>query len=366
MAAPAVAAPVATVTAAAAIAAFLALPFAAPAARAAARFGPPGAESDSSIVIVAGGDVLLDRGVRGAMTAARDPLLPFRGLKPLLTGADVVLANLECPLASSCAPIPKPFSFRGDPELAPVLRQAGFTALSLANNHAYDCGREALLETAAHLEAAGILPVGAGADLEAARRGRRLTVRGIRLALLAFVDMPLEGLMPLADRPGPALWDQEASPAAVAAARGAADVVVVSLHWGGEYSPVPAPEQQRIAALLATAGADVIVGHHPHVVQPVERVGRTLVFYSLGNLVFDPLREEAAAGLLARLRFTTAGLNEASIAPTRIEAGATRPAGPLAGSADVRRLAAVSPEFSLEAAEPGWWRLTPVRAGVTR
>jgi poly-gamma-glutamate capsule biosynthesis protein CapA/YwtB (metallophosphatase superfamily) len=292
---------------------------------------PRGAPPSPPVVLVAGGDILLDRGVRTALEGTGNPDYPFEEISPIFREADLGLANLECSLVGPGVPIYKQFMFRGDPGMAPILRAAGLNALSLANNHAYDYGREALMETARHLSEAGIAPLGAGTNAEDASRARIVTIRGARLALLAFVDLELEGLLPLAGRPVPALADPEVVRARVSEARARADFVIVTMHWGLEYAPVPCDQQRRLAALLAGAGADLVIGHHPHVVQPYEWIGRTLVLYSLGNLVFDAQRPECEDGLLARIRIQSVKPElvwDAELIPIRIEQCRPRMAGP--------------------------------------
>jgi poly-gamma-glutamate synthesis protein (capsule biosynthesis protein) len=319
-------------------------------------------ESAPAVTLVVGGDILLDRGVRAAADASGDSAWSFRNLGPLLAGADVVVANLECPLTSSDALIFKQFMFRGDPSMARRMREAGFTALSLANNHAYDAGRPGFVETIHHLEAAGILPLGGGNDQEEAYRARIVRTRAGTVALLAFADLPLEGLMPIDSLPGPARFEPERAVAAVRAARSEADWVVVSMHWGLEYARAPAPRQEEVAQLLAREGVDVILGQHPHVLEPVERIGRTLVFYSLGNLVFDSPLPEASETVLARIRLRRGEPAEAEVLPLWIVQGAPQAfpeGGSVAGEGErvVRQLDGYARGVRFLPQESGWWRL---------
>lgn len=307
--------------------------------------------------LVAGGDVLLDRGVRQALAAAGDPARVFAGLTPLWSDADLVLANLECPLATTGPTVFKPFMFCGDPELAPVLRRAGFTAFSLANNHAYDAGRDGLLTTKGHLEAAGIVPVGADTTQAAACAARFWRDDGGVIALLACVDMPLEGLSPLDGLPEPARALSEHFLAAVRDARARADWVVVSVHWGSEYLPFEQERQFDLARRLAAAGADVILGHHPHVIQPVARVDGALVFYSLGNLVFDGSPPRAQESLLARLRFTRGAPVVAAVRPLRLTACAPQAAATADAVAILERLRRYSPGMTFQVQDDGWWQV---------
>ena len=319
---------------------------------------PPGVTAPAvpppRVTLIAGGDVLLDRGVRARIAAVGDSSAPFRDLARLLRGADIALANLECPLSDSGVLIRKKFMFRSGATMAPFLRRAGFTVMNLANNHAYDCGRDGLMETAASLQRAGIEPLGAGLDQADASRPVFLGPAGMRIALLGFVDLPLEGLMPLADRPGPAQAETRTVLAAIRAARGNADRIVVVVHWGREYRPLPTERQRNLAERMVEAGADVVIGHHPHVIQPVERIGKGIVFYSVGNLVFDQTALACAEGLLVRCEF--GGLEDAvSVMPVRItDCRPDRAPGSQARDI-ISRLSVRSPETTFIELPGGWW-----------
>ncbi len=308
--------------------------------------------------LVAGGDVLLDRGVREVIESTGDPARLFAGLSPLFAGTDIVLANLECPLATGGPVIHKPFMFCADPAWASALGAAGFTALSLANNHAYDAGRDGLLETARHLRAVGILPLGAGENQIEACRAHFVETPDGTVALLACVDLPLEGLAPLDSLPGPADASSELFFDAVKAARLQADWVVVTVHWGVEHVPYAHQRQSDLAHRLAEAGVDVILGHHPHVIQPVERIGRTLVFYSLGNLVFDVATPPSREALLARIKLHRDRTPVAELLPLLIVDCSPAAAGLDDGEPIVRRLEGVSAGVNFHSLDDGWWRVS--------
>ncbi|MCX6558212.1 MAG: CapA family protein [Candidatus Aminicenantes bacterium] len=263
----------------------------------------PAGGAAEEVVIVAGGDVLLDRGVRSAPGFAGDGRELFKFIQPVLADADIAFANLECPLASECYCLPKAYCLRGDPEKAQGLSAAGFDLLTLANNHVYDCGREAISSTVSVLTACGVQVAGAGADLAAASRPAVFNIRGVKVAIAAFTQFPLEGLCWDPARPTPALCSCAEMAERVKRIRKDVDLLIVSIHWGLEYSPLPSESQLATANALVEAGADVIVGHHPHVVQPCEKIGSHWVAYSLGNLVFDSRRPEARLAALIVVRF---------------------------------------------------------------
>lgn len=277
-------------------------------------------------MIVAGGDILFDRGVRAALATQDDPAFLFSGIAADVRAADLALANLECTLVDSgAAPVAKQFVFRGDPRMATTLSGVGFDALNLANNHTTDFGRGSLLETTQHLTDAGIVPIGAGRTRALAFMPRYMNASGRRVALLGFVDMRVEGLAPLDDEPTPASGDTTALFQSVKQAKQEADLVIVMLHWGYEYDVVPSWRQRELAARLAAVGADLILGSHPHVLQPIERIGRAIVCYSLGNLIFDQSRRECRETALVRVTFEAAR-SRIEVRPLSIEAARPVPA----------------------------------------
>lgn len=183
------------------------------------------------------------------------------------------------------------------------LRWAGFDVLGQANNHALDLGSAGLAETTSRLRTAGIATVGAGPDAEAAFQPLIREVDGVRLALLAFNAVPDPGAARRETGWVRAEWDPARAASAVDAARDRADAVVVSFHWGYEYETRVDPAQRDAARALLQAGADLVVGHHPHVVQAFEVDGDRCVAYSLGNFVFDQGQGETGRGLALRAFF---------------------------------------------------------------
>jgi len=306
--------------------------------------------ADGCVTIMAAGDILLDRGVKKKAFVESDPAYPLKHFPRIFRGADLVLANLECALTRGDSAYGKVYLFKAAPRYARLLARAGVAVLSLANNHAYDYGREALLETIGALEQQGIAASGAGRDLEQASRPRFFELKGLRVAVLSFVTMPLEGIVFLPDRPTPALASEELVARRLTEARRQADFVVVSVHWGREFTPRPDPAQLRWATFFREHGADLVVGHHPHVIQTVEQVGGKWVFYSLGNFVFDQPEEPRNLALAARVKVCPRGPVEISAVP--VEIVDTRPgvAGPGPAGRILKRLQEISPglRFTLQ------------------
>ena len=344
------------------------------------RDGQPLAADEAVVELIAVGDVMLGRGV----TEVPDPLA---AVAPWLRTVDLTMGNLESAIADSdWSPTPRTAGPDGQQPIilnAPAaavshLANAGFDLLSLANNHTLDYGPEGLAQTAARLQARGITPIGAGPGADAYRPVIR-QVNGLQLAFLAFNAVPEPGDSGSFEDSGRpvnseqwtvnsgqskddaaaagvwqrAEWDGDRAVMAVRAVRPQVDAVIVSVHWGYEYEPRADPWQEAAAQALLAAGADLIIGHHPHVVQnvylpppaasytePMENTRRTqreqegnlctpsvnlcvssvpsvfpLVAYSLGNFVFDQNQGETAWGLALRVFLDKQGLRAVQALP---------------------------------------------------
>ncbi len=275
------------------------------------RHGKPLASHEEVAEVIALGDVMVGRGVSGEI---------FDGVRSWLGTADLVVANLESvivedPEAYGFPTEESEFLLHAPPSAATQLRRAGFTVLGLANNHALDLGCEGLEEAVSHLQTAGIAVIGAGRDAEAAPRPLVRDIRGVRVALLAFNALPDPGANPRSGGWTPVAWNRERAVAAVEANSNDVDAVLVSVHWGYEYETSVDPAQRDAAQALLDAGADLVIGHHPHVVQPLEFSGRQAVAYSLGNFVFDQVHEGTQSGLALRAFFDGEGLRAAQAIP---------------------------------------------------
>lgn len=250
-------------------------------------------------MLVAVGDILMHQDVKKAATqnGGFEPM--WAEVTPFFRNADLVFGNLETPIAPIIGQPGKPYLFNAPADLPEALWRSGFTVLSTANNHAYDQGTRGLLETQTRLEIAGLVSIGSGRNRLQAMAPRILVRNGIRIAFLAWTDLFNLHL----NRAGQGPWvnelDEEEASEAVRAARFQADAVVVSVHWGKEDQHEPTPRQREVASLLFEAGADLILGHHPHVLQPLEvsELGgrRVAVAYSLGNFISNQNRIYDAA-----------------------------------------------------------------------
>jgi poly-gamma-glutamate synthesis protein (capsule biosynthesis protein) len=255
--------------------------------------------------IAAVGDVLMHGAVKDAAADHRAPGNDdgfgwlWAPVADLLAAADVTFANLETPIAPTAGRGSRSYIFNAPPAVVSALRRAGVKLVSVANNHAFDQGRAGFEETLARLDAADLPYVGAG---EPGREAgpRVLEVNGLRIAFLGYAHFfNQDGNACAAPARGPcaraALLDPERAIADVERAARTADAVVVSVHWGDEYHQQPREADVALAHRLADAGALLVLGHHPHVLQPIELYPRAdgrvaLIAYSLGNFVSNQSR----------------------------------------------------------------------------
>jgi len=276
--------------------------------------GPPRRAQERPLHLFAVGDILLAEGVL--------PLLQQHGygyplvqLAPLVAGHDLLVGNLEGPITAHDVPLDpgKRYVHRAAQASALALRDFGFDLLGLANNHALDYGLAGLRDTWRALDAAGIAHFGAGADEAAALSGAVVERAGIRIGFLGFMERfpayePL-GWFAAGDAHGVAALDEATLGRALVRLRPEVDVLVVSFHWGETYAPVT-PAQQRFGRLAVELGADLVLGHHPHVVQGVEIHRGVPIVYSLGNFSF---------GTRGRMHKVERALRHGFVADARLE-----------------------------------------------
>ena len=253
------------------------------------------------IVINAVGDIML-AGSAAPTFARLGYDYPFAVTAAELKQGDLAVGNLEAPIAVRGDEFTgKRFRFKAAPPGAAALKRAGFSVVTLANNHIMDYGEPALLETLHHLDQNGILHPGAGRDLTSARQQALIQVKGARIAFLAYsLTLPKE-FYAARGRAGTAPGYQAYFKADIARAKATADYVVVSFHWGTEGAASPRPYQVAAAHAAVDAGADVVLGHHPHVLQGIERYKKGVILYSLGNFAFGSLSRSASRSAIARI-----------------------------------------------------------------
>lgn len=255
-------------------------------------------DTPGTVRIFFAGDILLDRGVRKRLS--HEPLDSLLApMRPVMQTADFCIGNLECPVTEIVEPIHKKYVFRGDTAGLGSLKRAGFTHLIMANNHSYDQGRSGMKDTYDNLIRYGISPVGFGASQSSACEPVLIQKNGLTIALFSSVILNLEGWMYFRDSAGICQATAEDLAERISKYKKAheAHLVVVSLHWGVEFQLFPHRIQRGQALLLTEAGADLIVGHHPHVVQDNDKYPGKFIYYSLGNFIFDQDFTPANQGL---------------------------------------------------------------------
>ncbi len=278
------------------------------------------------VVLAAVGDITFGEQV-GPAVDAYGGAYPWTAIAPALRSADLTTGNLETSVSTRGTPAVKEFTFRGPPKALPPMRSlAGFDVLTLANNHAVDYGRDALLDTIRGVRAAGILPIGAGADDRLARRPAILEAGGVRVAFLGYSDVNPYGFTAGPGEAGTAQAETGAIASDVRAARRRADVVVCFFHWGTELHPEPDSRQREFAAAALSAGAQVVVGAHPHVLGRVDRPRpHALVAWTLGNFVFPSSSDRARTAIL-RVLLDREGVRSHRLEPVQIDGFRPRPA----------------------------------------
>jgi poly-gamma-glutamate synthesis protein (capsule biosynthesis protein) len=273
--------------------------------------------ADRDITVLAVGDVMLGRHIAKVMNAGGSDF-PFREIAPAFRNADVVFGNLEAVIAEdgSLPAFPeKPYNFHAHKAAAPALGKAGFHVLSLANNHAMDYGPAALFETRRLLDKSGISTFGAGKDISEARRPTILIKNGVRFGFLGYGVAHSRAVYARKNRPGIAPVIMNDIQKDIRAVRSAVDVLIVSLHWGIEYEHIPSKRQREEARQIIDWGADMILGHHPHVMQGIEIYKGKIVAYSLGNFIFDQKGKGTDRSFILACRFREKALYSAEIIP---------------------------------------------------
>lgn len=241
----------------------------------------------------------------------------FDGVADELARGDILFGNLEGPLTDGGEPFPdKQFLFRTPPaKVAPALARAGFDVVSLANNHTLDYGATGLYDTLDALHDAGIQAIGAGINLAQARRPSILERDGHRVGFLAYSNTFPEEFWAQPDLPGTAFGHLHHIRADVTALREQVDSVVVSFHWGRESTTELRPYQPLLARAAIDAGADVVAGHHPHVLQGVEHYRDGIILYSLGNFTFGSYSENARTSAIAHVTLDRNGPRALELVP---------------------------------------------------
>jgi poly-gamma-glutamate synthesis protein (capsule biosynthesis protein) len=271
-------------------------------------------------VIHGTGDVSLDASYIPAF-ASNGYGWAWSGLDGLFERDDLTVINHECPSTDMSAPIQKEFVFRCAPEALRAAKRFGVEVASLANNHGFDHGPDALLDSIRNMERAGIVPVGAGETAREADAPSYVEVQGWRIAILGVGEVldPLNQVA-VGDNPGTAVGhDFARALRAIREADANADLVIVTIHWGVELDTQPRDYQVDEAHRMIDAGADAIFGHHAHRLQPMETYEGRPIFYGLGNFVWPNFSVEGSTTAVAEVVVTQDGRIRGRLLPAFIE-----------------------------------------------
>ncbi|MDX6770485.1 MAG: CapA family protein [Elusimicrobiota bacterium] len=282
------------------------------------------AASTGTVTLAAAGDIRLD-GPIAAVAKSGGPEAPSAEVRHLLE-ADIVHGNLETPVTTRGKKTDKTWNFRAHPRLLPILRAAGFTVLTIANNHVWDYGLEGFLDTVAAVKKGGWVMIGGGKDRAEAEKVRVVVKNGVKVGFVGLTSTnPKEGWAK-PGKPGVAYSDFTRVAGVVAAAKQACDVLVVSFHGGTELAEDPNDIQKAVAHAAVDAGADLFLGHHPHVLQPVEVYKGKPIVYSLGNFLFVSPTPSTRPTVVARATLAADGVRRLEFHPVDGNWGRLKPA----------------------------------------
>lgn len=245
------------------------------------------------LILRAVGDVMLGRGVE------KRGVNPFRSIRSELRSPDILFGNLECALTTKRIARNKPFLLKANPKRADWLSDAGFDVLSLNNNHTGDCDSAGFFETVFAVDSRGMTPL--------TEEPIVVTKNGKRFGFVAYTDFGRDAC------PGMAIFTMARLRQDLL--KMDAPIRIVSIHWGVEGLAVPSARQKELARLMSKEGVDLILGHGPHVLQPVEQVGGCLVAYSLGDFVFDINKPPRNQGAMLDVLFEGPGIGAYRLVP---------------------------------------------------
>jgi len=300
------------------------------------------------------GDILLAAAV-GKVMDIHGFDYPWSATAGQLRQADLAIGNLETSVGSRGTRQPKTYTFQAKPETLQGLVYAGLDIVTVANNHSLDFGLTGLRETLTNLNNYKIHHVGAGNNWAEATRPVILERQGYKIAVLGFTRViPNPNWAAKEDRPGLATaYDPKPVLDAIMATRPQADLVVVNIHWGKEGAAFPEEYQQKLAKALVDSGADIVMGHHPHVLQGVEIYRGKLIAYSLGNFVFSNKTGAPMDSVMLKARYGPTGFTELSLEPLTLYMTRPQPAQGQERKRILRKLQTLSAPFGTEINDKG-------------
>lgn len=273
------------------------------------------------------GDIMTGRYVE-EITSRHSHSYLFRYVQPFFDASDYVTGNVENPITEreDEEREGKSITLRGEKEAVYAMDEAGFSTAALANNHTMDYGENALVDTLQAFDYSGIDGIGAGANMkEAQERISYQEKNGMTIATLSFSDIGGEAAVANEESPGILNFNPEVFVPMTAEANKHADLVIVHAHWGHEYNSRVSDRQRELAYALSHAGADIIIGHHPHVLESAEVYDGTAIFYSLGNFVFDQGWTRTRETALGQFHVLDSGETRFELTPMKIREASPAP-----------------------------------------
>jgi poly-gamma-glutamate synthesis protein (capsule biosynthesis protein) len=246
------------------------------------------------------GDIMLSRQIGVIINQEQDPLFPFLRITERIQNADIAFANLEGPASTQGTDQGSEYSFRAEPDTLKGLSFAGFNVVSVANNHSFDWGPLAFQDTISYLKKNSVLSVGGGDNFASAHTPARIEKNGEVFCFLGYSQFANDYVSGKDSSPSMAKLDIDQMTVDINKAKtDSCTNIIISIHWGNEYEIHPQDSQRVIAHALIDAGANLVIGHHPHVIQDVESYKNGLIAYSLGNFVFDQnFSEDTRKGMM--------------------------------------------------------------------
>lgn len=280
-------------------------------------FSGPGHAQTRPLQIVATGDMMIGSWV-GTLLDSNGYDYPFREIYTATAGADIYFTNLEAPFCTKGTPFEKQFNFRVHPRYVEVLTTGGINLVSLANNHSMDFGFECLKQTFALLDRHHIDYAGAGINLDQAREPALMQFGDMSVAFLSYSLTFPEEFWASDTSAGTAFPYESFVYKDVARLKAENDYLIVSCHWGQELRETPKRYQIQFAHQLVDKGADLVLGHHPHVVQGIEFYKEGLIVYSLGNFIFGSFSERVRSSMILKIALAPTGVSRVEAVPINV------------------------------------------------
>ncbi|SHJ14594.1 poly-gamma-glutamate synthesis protein (capsule biosynthesis protein) [Geosporobacter subterraneus DSM 17957] len=314
-------------------------------------------EKKESVVISLAGDVMLDRSI-GKQIEKMGVDYPWTGVKPYFDKSDLVLINLETSVGLKGSASPdKTYTFQSKPETLDGLVKAGVSGVSIANNHVLDFGQEGFIETLENLEKRKIKYAGGGRNIQKALEPAVWEIHGQKIGFLAFSRVIYDmSWYATSKRPGiVSAYDHyiDQIKDTIVEAKKNVDFLIVSVHWGKELEQIPQEYQERIGRVMIDSGADVVMGHHPHVLQGIEFYKNKPILYSLGNFVFNSKGQLSNRSMIFNIEIDKNGMISSWIVPISIMNGQPRAADEKEGKLIIDNLNALSKKWGVEISTDG-------------